>query len=381
MTQPFGYCAPEFAAVHDLVAANLASGEEAGFALCVVRDGERVVDLWGGIADHERGTAWEANTLVNCFSVTKTMVAIVALLLVEGGQLVLDAPVAHYWPAFAANGKSGVLVRHLLNHSSGVAGWEKPLTVEDLYDLDRSSALLAEQAPWWSPGTQSGYEAQNYGHLLNPVVEAITGRTLGQYFAEEIAQPLNADFFIGTPTAEHERIARLIAPPSTPVDYSAIDSTGVMSKALTNPAFPITQTASSAWRTSEIGAANGHGSARGVAAVQSLVSHGGTACGRTVLSSGTIADVFANSGPAGLDRVLMMPLHFGLGYALSPPTVASAMPDGRVCWWTGYGGSLVINDLDRRLTLAYVMNKMAPSIIGSPRSDGYLRAVYDSLDD
>src|SRR3954462_7870695 len=135
------------------------------------------------------------------------MTSLAALVLVDRGELDLDAPVARYWPEFAANGKATVKVRHLLSHTSGVSGWEQPITLEDLYDWDRSTALLAAQAPWWEPGTASGYHMLNYGHLIGEVIRRITGQRLGEFFAAHIAGPLGADFPIGRPPSHLPRVA------------------------------------------------------------------------------------------------------------------------------------------------------------------------------
>src|SRR5208283_2312390 len=153
------------------------------------------------------------NTIANVFSTTKTMTALAALVLVDRGDLDLDSPVAKYWPEFAAQGKAGIKVRHLLSHTSGVSGWEQPITREDLYDWDRSTALLAAQAPWWEPGTASGYHALTYGHLIGEVIRRITGQRLGEFFAAQIAGPLGADFHIGLPPSAFPRVTNVVSPP------------------------------------------------------------------------------------------------------------------------------------------------------------------------
>ena len=141
------------------------------------------------------------------------MTSLAALVLVDRGELDLDANVAKYWPEFAARGKAGIKVRQLLSHTSGVSGWEQPVTLEDLYDWDKSTALLAAQAPWWEPGTASGYHALTYGHLIGEVIRRITGQRLGEFFAAHIAGPLGADFHIGLPPSEFHRVANVVPPP------------------------------------------------------------------------------------------------------------------------------------------------------------------------
>src|SRR6476660_8091527 len=217
-----GTCSARFEPLRELFAAKLESGEDLGASLAVNIDGEMVVDLWGGWADEARTAPWTEHTITNVFSTTKTMTALAALVLVDRGELDLDANVAKYWPEFAARGKAGIKVRHLLSHTSGVSGWEQPLTLEDVYDWDKSTALLAAQAPWWEPGTASGYHMMNYGHLIGEVIRRVTGQRLGEFIAAQVAGPGGADFHIGLPPSEFHRVANLVPPPAAPTDPSSL---------------------------------------------------------------------------------------------------------------------------------------------------------------
>ncbi|NJN51381.1 MAG: beta-lactamase family protein, partial [Gammaproteobacteria bacterium] len=191
-----GQCDQKFEAVKSAFAANFADGNELGASFAATVNGEVVVDIWAGDAD-ESGRAWQADTIVNVYSTTKTMTALCALLLADRGELDLAAPVARYWPEFAAAGKADIEVRHLLSHSAGLSGIERPVAGKDLYDWDKIVGLLAAQAPWWSDRSQSGYHALTQGYLVGEVVRRVTGQSLGQFFAAEFAGPLDADFHIG----------------------------------------------------------------------------------------------------------------------------------------------------------------------------------------
>ncbi len=378
MSEVQGYCAAPFARMREVLAANLAAGEDLGASVAVIVKGEMVVDLWGGWADSERTRAWGEDTITNVWSKTKTMTNLTALVLADRGLIDLDAPVARYWPEFAAHGKQNILVRDLLAHTSGVSAWAQPVTLADVYDLTKSTAMLAAQPPWWERGTASGYHAFNQGHLVGEVVRRVTGKTLGRYFADELAGPLGADFHIGLAAEHDHRVSNVVPPPPLPFDLDSLDRDSVMYKTFTGPAPEATAAWTTAWRRAEIGAANGHGNARSVARIQAVVSNGGVMNGVRLLSPPTIARIFEEQSN-GVDLAIGIPLRFGIGYALPESVTMPDLPKGRVCYWGGWGGSLVVNDLDQNMTVAYMMNKMAPGIIGGPRSAALVGAAYAAL--
>ncbi|GAB2833251.1 serine hydrolase domain-containing protein [Streptomyces daliensis] len=378
MTHLQGISEPRFEAVRAALEKNLESGEELGASLVVDIDGERVVDVWGGHRDTARTVAWDEDTLVNVWSTTKTVTALAALMLVDRGQLDVYAPVATYWPEFAANGKQDVEIRHLLSHTSGVSGLEQPASVEDLYDERGAAARMAAQAPWWTPGSASGYHLMNYGHLIGEVVRRVDGRPLKRFVAEEIAGPLGADFQIGAAERDAHRIADVVPPPPLDIDFSAIDPQSPAYKSMTGPAGSAEAANTAEWRAADLGAVNGHGNARSVARMLSALARGGEVDGVRLLGGKTIDLVF-DVQAEGTDLVLGIPLRWGIGFGLPCQESLPWLPDGRICFWGGWGGSVIIMDLDRRLTISYVMNKMGAGIIGSERSAEYVRAVYDQF--
>jgi CubicO group peptidase (beta-lactamase class C family) len=372
-----GTCSARFDPLRELFAAKLESGEDLGASLAVNIDGEMVVDLWGGWADEARTVPWAENTITCVFSTTKTMTSLAALVLVDRGELDLDANVATYWPEFAARGKAEIKVRQLLSHTSGVSGWDQPVTIEDVYDWDKSTAMLAAQAPWWEPGTASGYHAFTYGHLIGEVIRRITGQRLGEFFAAQIAGPLGADFHIGLPPSEFHRVANLVPWPPQPTYLAYLDPNGPAFKTFTGPDLDknIERSCTECWRRADIGAGNGHGNARSIARIHSAVACDGEVAGVRLLSPKTIDRIFEVQSD-GIDLVLCMRLKIGVGYGLPWPEVLPFVPEGRVCFGTGAGGSLVLADADRRLTVAYVMNKMAPSPIVTPIAAALVERVY-----
>ncbi len=364
-----GHCASRFAPLQELLERRLAEGEERGASICVVQDGETVVDIWGGEA--REGVPWERDTLVNTFSVTKTMLALVVLGLADSGEIDLDAPVADHWPEFAAEGKSQVLVRHLLGHTSGLPGWDATMTVDDLYDTRRAAALLAAQQPWFEPGQGSGYQAITHGHLLGELVQRATGRSLGTVLRTDYAEPLGADFWLGAPESVDGRVAVLKSPPGVP----ELGELGA--RALANPLLSMRVTTAREFLAAELGGFNGQGNARSIARLQSVISHGGALDGRRYLSREVVERIFKVQSDAR-DRVLGIHIPFGMGYALPIPELMPT-PTGRICWWVGHGGAVVINDLDRRMTMAYAMNKMSAELVGATKTRDYVRTTYECL--
>lgn len=368
MVETSGTCTDQFAPVREALAASL-NDKDVGASVAVYLDGEPVVDLWGGHSDEARTVPWERDTIVNTWSTTKTMTALCALVLADRGELDLDAPVARYWPEFAANGKDDVRVRQLLGHTAGLPTWDVPMTVEDLYDWPTATARLAAQAPAWKPGTEAGYHATTYGYLIGEVVRRVTGRTLGVFFAEEIAGPLGADFHIGLPAEHDHRVSPVIAPPERPRDPDATPERPG------NPHIVAATANTEAWRRAEIPAVNGHGNARSVAAVQSVLACGGTARGVRLLSEAGCERALEEQF-AGTDSVLGVPMRWGMGYSLN----SGQLPNPRTCSWGGWGGSMVLVDMDARLTVTYVMNRMLDSDSpGDERAFLIAAAAYEGL--
>ena len=205
----------------------------------------------------------------------------------------------------------------------------------------------------------------------------ITGTKLGRFFAEEIAGPLGADFHIGLPASEDHRVSNVVPPPPLPIDMAGLDPDSVMVKTFSGPAPDASIAWTEAWRRADIGAANGHGNARSVARIQAVVANGGHVGGVTLLSPKTIDRIFEPQSD-GVDLVLGMPVRFGIGYALPHSGSTPYLPEGRrVCFWGGWGGSLIVVDLDRRMTVAYMMNKMAGGLVGNPTSEKLMTAIYE----
>jgi CubicO group peptidase (beta-lactamase class C family) len=352
-----------FSAVPMALAGLLADGD-AGGSVAVFVDGEPVVDVWGGFADPDHATAWQRDTITNVWSVTKTMTALCALILADRGDLDLAAPVARYWPEFAAAGKDAVLVRHLLAHTAGLPDWDG--TVDELNDWPAATARLAALAPQWEPGHDAGYHSLTQGFLVGEVIRRITGQSTGDFFAAEVAGPLGADFHLGLPDSHDQRVARTIPPPGQDEDYAA-SSPGASPPPAGGAVIRVRDGNSAAWRRAQIPAASGFGSARSVALVQSVLACGGTVGGRGLLSPDGCQRAREEQF-SGTDQRLGRAMRWGLGYGLF----------GSALGWGGRGGAIVMIEPAERLAVAYVTNQMREPADDS-RGLEVVMAAYDGL--
>jgi CubicO group peptidase (beta-lactamase class C family) len=375
MVEVHGTCDPRFERVRAAFAGNFDKGLDVGASVAVTLRGEPVVDLWAG-ARNDAGAPWERDTIVNVYSTTKTMTALCALILADRGEIDFYAPVAKYWPEFAANGKENVQVRHLMSHTAGLPGWDTPITVEDLYNWDKVTSLLAAQKPWWEPGTASGYHAITQGNLVGEVVRRVSGKSLGQFFKDEVAGPLGADFHIGLDAKEDGRVADLI-PPETVAGAMAADPTTIPGRVFRWPVMNALDSRTRGWRDAEIPAGNGHGNARSIARVHSVLANGGEAWGKRLLSAKGCETIF-DEQINGTDLVLGMPRRHGIGFGLNSPATPIG-PNRRTCYWGGWGGSLALIDFDARLVVAFAMTKMNSTTTGDMRTVALSQAVYESL--
>ncbi|MFE6752107.1 serine hydrolase domain-containing protein [Streptomyces sp. NPDC057684] len=379
-----GHCDARFEAVRAAFEENFDEREELGAAVTVLIDGAPVVDLWGGWADAARTRAWERDTVVNVWSTTKGPTALCAHILIDRGLLDPGAPVATYWPEFAAAGKEGVLVRHLLSHRAGLAGLREPHSLEQLFDWELTTSRLAAQEPWWEPGSVSGYHALTYGFLVGEVVRRVSGLLPGAFLEREVTGPLGIDFTIGLPDKEAGRAAELVHPRAQATSEQAAifaQLAPAALAALTNPIAGASEANTAAWRAAEIPAANGHGTARAVAALYAIVAGKGRSGDRQILSPEGAERIREGQGGC---RDLVLGAGFthetelGLGLWLSGPN-GSYGPNPRAVGHDGFGGSFGSADPESRVAMGYVMNRMGPHIADDPRKMALISAVYDAL--
>ena len=374
MAEISGRCDDRFMGVKAAFENNFNTQGEIGASVAITHEGDFVVDLWGGHLTRDKTTPWAEDTITNVWSSTKTMAAMCLLVLADKGEVDLHAPVGTYWPEFNAAGKDKVAVRHFLSHMAGLSGMDTPVEGNALYDWDWMVRELAAQTPWWEPGTASGYHALTQGHLIGEVVRRVTDQSIGAFFAQEIAGPLNADFHIGTPDEQAPRVSPL-EPPATNV--TPADDGSVASRTFKNPPVDATQAMDPNWRRAEIPAANGHGNARSIVRAQTPMANGGEAFGKRILSEAGVRRVFEQQS-SGTDLVLGIPVNFGMGYGINNPLMPIG-PNKHIAYWGGYGGSIVLIDQDARLCVSYVMNRMEPGTTGDVRGLSLVMAAYQAL--
>jgi CubicO group peptidase (beta-lactamase class C family) len=382
-----GHCEPRFTAVREQFFRNFTERGDVGASVCVYLDGVRVVDCWGGHADAAHSRPFDADTIVSVASTTKGMVALCAHMLAERGKLHLDAPVARYWPEFAAAGKQDIPVRWLLSHRAGLPAIRRVLPAEALFDWDMMTEALAETAPWWTPGSRHGYHAITYGHLVGEVIRRVDGRSVGTFLGEEVTGPLGADFFIGVPEHVDARAAQVLAPPppdpgeATIWDTILADPESVGGRTFLNPPRTPDLVNSRAWRAAEIPAANGHTSARGVARVYAALARGGELDGVRLLAPATIERAIEEQS-RGRDEVLTLPTRFATGFMLGMPGgIFDCGPGRRSFGHPGRGGSIGFADPDARVGFGYVTNQYVTGTAKHPdrRVLSLVDAVYAAL--
>jgi CubicO group peptidase (beta-lactamase class C family) len=378
-----GACEPRFTKVRDAFAENFTKHGDVGAACAVYHRGRLVVDLWGGLADRPAARPWTEDTLALVFSTTKGLAATCILQLVERGLLDLDAPIARYWPEFAANGKGEIPVRWALCHKSGLAAVEGTFTLDQIFARDPVVAAIAAQKPNWEPGTQHGYHARSYGWITGELVRRVTGRTFGRWFADEIATPLGLELWVGLPAALEPRVAALIPAPE-PADPAVREAIArfmgpdtLLGRVLSGPSNLFAY--DERWNRREFHAAempssNGIGTARSLARFYGALA--GEVDGIRLLRPETIA-LARTPQVEGPDAVIMIPTRFGLGFML-PPALSLAAPE-TAFGHPGAGGSLGFADPEAELGFGYVMNQMQLGTTGDPRSQSLVEAAYAAL--
>ena len=385
-----GECDPRFAELRHEFELNFAERGEVGASVAVIHEGDSVVDLWGGVADPATGRAWESDTIGVLQSVTKGAVALCAHLLVARDELDLDAPVAEYWPEFGQAGKQDIPVRWVLSHLDGVPVVRTPQPVNAPLYWDAVCTDLAAEQPFWEPGTRHAYHGFAFGYLVGELVRRVSGRSLGTFFREQVAQPLDLDLWIGLPERHHHRVApsratpplpgnpvyELMATPGTIQNLMAANGGGMFGAGGSD-----TPTAYSA----ELPSTGGIGNARSVAGMYAPLALGGSWRGVRLMGPHDVARL-ATVQAAGLDAMLLLPVSYTLGFwksmdnRRSRVTGTDSMVLGPDAFGhPGFGGRLGFADPSARFSFGYTNNEMSPVTTIDERGQRLIDAAYRAV--
>lgn len=377
MSKTEGNTAPRFAAVRDAFEQNLVDGLEHGGSVAVWQDGKPVVDLWGGTRDLADRVPWQEDTLVNVWSVGKGVVALAVAMLVDRGKLDYAAPVAQYWPTFAANGKQDITVDQVMSHQAGLDGLPVPLSDAQRQAWHPVIAVLESMKPNWPPGSVCVYHPETYGYLAGELVRRIDGRSIGRFVAQEIAEPLALSFYFGLPEAQDYRAAQLSAS-DTAYAWVRQGAQSAYPHAYRNRVFSATAPNERGWRAAEMPAVNGHSDARSLGKLYGALAMGGIADGHQLISRRALARAVAERFN-GVDACFGAPTVFGAGFRIGAIGFGPHVGAGHF-GHTGWGGSVAFADPARQLGFAYVTNRMLDFDDGvDPRRARLLDAVYAAL--
>ena len=363
-TDLHGEAKPKFQAVRNAFAQGFDSGREAGARLCVIQGGEPVVDLWSGHTDRDRSLPWSEDTLVCCFSISKAITATCLLMAVDDGILELDTSIAHYWPEFASSGKERTTLRHVLSHQAGLPGFHEPVQKALYYDWQGVTTALAEEAPWWAPGSGHGYHARTFGFLLGEILRQVTGQSISEWLRNRITSPRHIDFHFQLDADQQARCADMIPAKVKPGDQSGwspamqrmakdfLDRSTPTGAAFQNPAMGPGYMNKADFREALMPALNGHGHARSVAEFFAAIPE--------LISAELLAEA-TRTQSVGPDRVLKSTTRFGLGYMLYEDESPIGWPG---CFGhAGAGGSIAFLDPATQTAFAFTMNQMQEGVV------------------
>jgi len=351
---------PQYQPVADAMAANFTESGDLGASVAVYDRGQLVVDLWAGAASVDGQRPWERDTVVNVWSTTKTIAALTVLILHDQGLLSVDQPVASIWPEFAAAGKDGVLIRHVLSHTAGLHTFDPPISYDEMFDPVVCTQRMAAQAPTHAPGERFAYHAFTQGVLLGEVVRRVTGQTMGEWIRRELTGPTGVDFHLGVPESVMDRIGEM--------------RTDEMPAANDGPD-RVADVNTLRWRQSEFPASNGHGNARSVAALLTLVTRY-PAIDRPTLTPATVERILEVQWD-GPDPITENHVKMGIGFGHNSPSMPVGVNDQTV-FWAGLGGSMAVVDLAHDLVCCYAMNRMIPGAEGGIRAVRVMHAAHQS---
>ncbi len=370
-----GVCAQGFEPVRNTFTEIFTDGSERGASLAVLVDGKVMVDLVGGFADRAETMPMTSDALVPVFSCSKAISSLVIAKTVSEGQLDYEQTVASVWPEFAANGKEAVTVGEALSHQAGLCAIPDNWAPEDWFDWDKTCARLASMEPLWPLGEGSGYHPVTWGYIAGEIVIRATGRTIGTILREDLCVPNDIDFWIGLPDEEHPRVAQTTKPSRVP-DFGVMNT--FQKLAFMKPWSSPGRRGGAAWRRMEIPSANGHGTARAMAELISIYARDGYLGENQFVKEAALKQA-VRERVSGRDRVLPNDLSFGAGLIRNAPGRLVYGPGLHTIGHTGFGGSCLFADPDKRISFGYATAKQDAELVRDDRARRLIAALYDCL--
>ena len=371
-----GECDPQFSKVKETFEKLYQEDREIGSCFAVYKDGNPLVNLWGGFQDKDKTKPWQKDNLVTVYSTTKGVAAFCIALAMEKGLLKYEEKVSTYWPEFSSNGKEDITIGMLMSHQAGICSPETR-NVEDYYNQSLMAEKLAGMTPIWEPGTASGYHSMTFGWLTSELIMRVTGKSLGTFFREEVGDQHEIDFFIGLPESEDHRVAELV-----PFDIVRSENSEQQQVELTdaqksqrNSAGTLDIQNTKAWRQAEIPSANGQGNAGGLAKLYSLIVPEDNSL--KLLKDDTVNQM-TTMQIEGRDLVLAVQVRWGVGFILNKHKIIYGPVEGAF-GHSGYGGSCAFGDPENKIGVSYVMNRMLDNFNADGRSIELINATYDCL--
>ena len=371
-----GECDPQFSKVKETFEKLYREDREIGSCFAVYKDGNPLVDLWGGFQDKDKTKPWQKDNLVTVYSTTKGVAAFCIALAMEKGLLKYEEKVSTYWPEFASNGKEDITIGMLMSHQAGICSPETR-NVDDYYNQNLMAEKLAGMTPIWEPGTASGYHSMTFGWLTSELILRVTGKSLGTFFREEVGDRHEIDFFIGLPESEDHRVAELVPFDIVRNEYSEQEQVELTDaqKSQRNSAGTLDIQNTKAWRQAEIPSANGQGNAGGLAKLYSLIVPEDNSL--KLLKDDTVNQM-TTMQIEGRDLVLAVQVRWGVGFILNKHKIIYGPVEGAF-GHSGYGGSCAFGDPENKIGVSYVMNRMLDNFNADGRSIELINATYDCL--
>ena len=371
-----GECDPQFSKVKETFKKLYREDREIGSCFAVYKDGNPLVDLWGGFQDKDKTKPWQKDNLVTVYSTTKGVAAFCIALAMEKGLLKYEEKVSTYWPEFASNGKEDITIGMLMSHQAGICSPETR-NVEDYYNQNLMAEKLAGMTPIWEPGTASGYHSMTFGWLTSELILRVTGKSLGTFFREEVGDRHEIDFFIGLPESEDHRVAELVPFDIVRNEYSEQEQVELTDaqKSQRNSAGTLDIQNTKEWRQAEIPSANGQGNAGGLAKLYSLIVPEDNSL--KLLKDDTVNQM-TTMQIEGRDLVLAVQVRWGVGFILNKHKIIYGPVEGAF-GHSGYGGSCAFGDPENKIGVSYVMNRMLDNFNADGRSIELINATYDCL--